>query len=175
MPDQLHRGHQQLVAEIIHSAVPVHLRHALAIIHLVHQDQLHLDLATIHLADLLATVPAMVLAVQGQLAVLLLHAMGLVVQDLRADHHAMVLAVQDLQADHHEMVHAVQEILVLQLQVPHQLHLEGAASQAADQALGHKGAARLVVHLVSKVVNLRKITNQKRPVDKSSTTWKLQS
>jgi hypothetical protein len=117
----------------------------------------------------------MVLAVQGQLAALLLHAMVLAVQDLWADHHEMVLAVQDLRVDHHEMVHAVQEILVLQQQVPHQLHLVEAASQVADQALVHKDAARLVAHLVSKVVNLRKITNQKRPVDKSSTTWKLQS
>jgi hypothetical protein len=153
----------------------VHLLRALATIHLAHQDQLHLDLATIHLAELLATVPAMVLAVQGQLAVLLLHEMVLAVQDLRVAHHEMVHAVQDLRVDHHEMVHAVQEILVLQQQAPHQLHLVEVASQVADQALVHKDAARLVAHLVSKVVNLRKITNQKRPVDKSSTTWKLQS
>jgi hypothetical protein len=87
----------------------------------------------------------------------------------------MVLAVQDLRVDHHEMVHAVQEILVLQQQAPRQLHLVEVASHVADQALVRKDAARLVAHLVSKVVNLRKITNQKRPVDKSSTTWKLQS
>jgi hypothetical protein len=73
------------------------------------------------------------------------------------------------------MVHAVQEILVLQQQAPRQLHLVEVASQVADQALVRKDAARLVAHLVSKVVNLRKITNQKRLVDKSSTTWKLQS
>jgi prophage DNA circulation protein len=164
---QLRQDHRQRAAAII-LLVPQSQRHVLAIIHLVHLDQQHLDLVTIHLV----AHHEMVRADQDLLA-RARHEMQHAGQDLLAVHLEMVLADQDLLAVHHGMVLADQEILVLQ-QLVHQRHQVEAASQR-DLAAGHKDVAKLVAHLVNKVENQRKVINLRKLVAKNSTTWKRQS